>query len=202
MTRKGQNTRERILDKATEAVTRQGFGATSVNDLVRATGVNRGTLYFHFPTKDDLGLAVLESARERFLQFVRDSLSGQTPGQRLDTFLKTALDAHTARGFIGGCLWGNTALEMSDAEHRERYVETVRGVFDAWAGLLEEVIAAAQPLGQVRDDIPAAALARQVVATIEGGIMLSRVQYDPGPMRECLDALRATLELRAPNRAA
>ena len=196
MTIKGQKTRERILEKATEAVIRRGFGATSVNDLIRATGVNRGSLYFHFPGKDDLGLAVLERTRERFLQFVRDGLSGETPGDRLENFLKTALEANTARGFVGGCLWGNTALEMSDAEGREGYVETVRGVFDAWAGLLEEVIAAAQPLGQVRADIPADALARQVVATIEGGIMLSRVQHDPGPMRECLDGLRTMLELR------
>ncbi len=197
MTRKGQKTRERILDKAMEAVIRRGFGATSVNDLIRATGVNRGSLYFHFPGKDDLGLAVLERTRERFLQFVRDGLSGETPGQRLENFLETALEANTARGFVGGCLWGNTALEMSDAKGREGYVEVVREVFDAWAGLLEEVIAAAQPLGQVRADIPPDALARQVVATIEGGIMLSRVQHDPRPMRECLEGLRVMLELQA-----
>jgi TetR/AcrR family transcriptional regulator, transcriptional repressor for nem operon len=130
------------------------------------------------------------------MEFIRGALDGETPGQRLDNFLTTALDVHMARGFVGGCLWGNTALEMSDAEGREPYVEAVRDVFDAWSGLLEEVIAAAQSLGQVRADIPADVLARQMVATIEGGIMLSRVQHAPGPMRECLDGLRTMLELR------
>lgn len=202
MTRKGEQTRGRILSRAAELVVRRGFGATSVNDLVEATGVNRGSLYFHFPGKDDLGVAVLERAKERFLSFVRDSLAGSTPGERLDNFLRAALKAHSSTGFVGGCLWGNTALEMSDTDGNGRYVEVVREVFEAWSGMIQEVIAEAQSCGQVRKDVPAGVLARQVIATIEGGIMQSRLIHDPAPMRECLKALRVTLELRSSSRAA
>ncbi len=196
MTRKGEQTRERILSKATHLVLRQGFGATSVNDLVKATGVNRGSLYFHFPGKDDLGVAILERAREQFLAFVEESLAGETPGWRLENFFRAAMAAHESTRFVGGCLWGNTALEMSDAEGQERYVEIVGEVFSTWRDMIEEVIAAAQQCGQVRDDIPAGVLATHVVAGVEGGIMLSRLRHDAGPMRTCVDAMRTLLQLR------
>ena len=196
MTRKGQQTRERILSRATKLVARQGFGATSVNDLVEATGANRGSLYFHFPGKDDLGMAVLERAREQFLAFIRKSLAGKSPGRQLENFFRSALKAHESTGFVGGCLWGNTALEMSDADGHERYVQIVREVFAAWTAMLEEVIVEAQKCGQVRSDIPADDLAIHVVSAVEGGIMLSRLHRDAGPLRGCLNTQRHLLQLR------
>lgn len=116
MTRKGEQTRERILSRATQLVLGQGFGATSVNDLVEAAGVSRGSLYFHFPDKDDLGVAVLERAREQFLALIRKLLAGKNPGRQLENFFRSTLNAHESAGFVGGCLWGNTAMEMSDVD--------------------------------------------------------------------------------------
>lgn len=196
MTSRGEQTRERILSTAAELILRRGFRATSVNELTAATGVNRGSLYFHFPGKDDLGMAVLKRARDQFLDFVKCSLKGKTPGQQLDALFRAALDRNTSRQFVGGCLWGNTALEMSDADGREQYVDLVREVFELWAAMLEDVIAKAQGCGEVRADIPADGLARQAIATIEGGIMLSRLSHAPGPLHDCLDNLRVMLGLR------
>jgi TetR/AcrR family transcriptional repressor of nem operon len=91
---------------------------------------------------------------------------------------------------------------MSDIDENERYVGVVREVFEAWRGMIADIIAEAQACGQVRKDVPAGVLARQVIACIEGGIMQSRVVHDPAPMRECLEALRVMLGLRSSNRAA
>ena len=197
MTRKGEQTREHILSRATAIVFRQGFGATSVNDLVDATGVNRGSLYFHFPGKEDLGVAILARSREQFLAFIRDSLTGKSPGRRLENFFRAALKTHESTGFVGGCLWGNTALEMSDADGQQQYVKIVRDVFAAWTAMIEEVIAEAQSRGQVRSDIRAKDLAVQVVSAVEGGIMLSRLNKSAKPLRGCLAAQRRLLQLRA-----
>jgi TetR/AcrR family transcriptional repressor of nem operon len=196
MTRRGEHTRERILLRATDLVARRGFRATSVNDLVEATGVNRGSLYFHFPDKNALGVAMLERAGEQFQASIKESLTGTSPGRRLENFFQAALRAHESTGFVGGCLWGNTALEVSDAEGHERFVEIVRDVFAAWMGMIEGVITEAQQSGQVRGDMQAAALASQTVAVIEGGIMLSRLNKDAGPLRNCLNGLRQMLQLR------
>ena len=196
MTRRGEQTCERILSQATNLIALRGFRATSVNDLVKATGLNRGSLYFHFPDKNAMGVAVLERAREQFLALIRKSLVGKNPSLQLENFFGSMLDAQESADCVGGCLWGNTALEMSDVDGHERFVEIVRDVFAAWMGMIGEVIAGAQQSGQVRGDIPAATLATCVVSTIEGGIMLSRLHKDAGPLRDCLDGLGQMLQLR------
>lgn len=203
MARRGTETKQRILDQATELVTRQGFGATSIHDLLAGTGVNRGSLYFHFPGKDDLGVAVLERSRKRFVEFLESALVGTTPGRQIENFFRAALKANRDRKFIGGCLWGNTALEMADREADPRYLAVVRDLFRTWRDMLAEVITQAQATGEVRTDLKAKALATTVISSIEGGIMLARLDKRATPLATCLDALRHTLQLKPkPVRAA
>ena len=196
MTQRGTKTRELILAKATELVTRQGFAATSIHDLLASTGVNRGSLYFHFPGKDDLGIAVLERTREEFIEFLESSLVGRSPGSRLEHFLRAALNIHRDQGFVGGCLWGNTTLEMSDRDADPRYLAVVRDMFARWKAMLVQVIADAQKAGEVRPDLSAKSLATHVIASIEGGILLSRLEKSAAPMATCLDSLRHALQLK------
>ncbi len=193
MTVKGEQTRERILSRATDLMVRQGFGATSIRDLLEAAGITKGTLYFHFPGKDDLGIAVLERARDQFLAFVRKSLAGKTPRRRLEGHFRAVLWTHRAAGYTGGCLWGNTALEMSDAAGGGRYLETVSQVFAAWTAMVKQVIAEGQRLGEIRSDVRAGDLATHVVAAIEGGVMLSRLRKDPASLKGTLTSLRQML---------
>ncbi len=123
MITKGERTREKILQDAAEVYQRKGFAATSISDLLVVTGVTKGSLYFHFPGKDEIGLAVL----------------------------------NRARGFVGGCLFGNTALEASDTA--PAFARVVKEVFAAWTQQLSATIARAQARGQVRADLPADELA-------------------------------------------
>lgn len=196
MTRRGTNTRELILAKATELVTRQGFAATSIHDLLASTGVNRGSLYFHFPRKDDLGVAVLERTREEFIEFLESALVGKSPGASVERFFRAALKTHRDQGFVGGCLWGNTTLEMSDRDVDPRYLTVVRDMFARWKAMLVQVIADAQKTGEVRSDLSAKSLATHIIASIEGGIMLSRLEKSATPMATCLDSLRHALQLK------
>ncbi len=186
-----QITRERLLDETTRLVQRQGFGPTSINDVLQAAGVKKGTLYYHFPGKEELGLAVLQRARDDFLVFIDSNLTGDTPMAALGRFFKAALGEHRRTGFVGGCLWGNTALETSDSN--PIYAGFVKQVFDEWLCRIERVIHTGQEAGQIRRDQSAAALARLVVACIEGGIMMSRLTKQDGPLRNCLKSLRVLL---------
>ncbi|MDT8423340.1 MAG: TetR family transcriptional regulator C-terminal domain-containing protein [Desulfuromonadales bacterium] len=193
MASKGEITREKLISEATRIIRQRGFVNTSVSDLVTATGVKKGSLYFHFPGKDALGLAVLERARERFLEFFSASLQGPTPGNALKNFFDAVVAYHRSHGFVGGCIFGNTALEMGDGN--ERFGSLVDQVFREMADRLQAVILAAQQTGQVRDDLPAADLADQVVITLEGGIMLARLRKDERPLRQALDILETLLKL-------
>lgn len=101
-TSKGEKTRARVLAAAGELINRKGFCSTSVNDIIQATGVKKGNLYFHFAGKEELGLAVLEQARKEFMDFLSDSLEGDRPLERLSNFLDAAFEKHRKGRFVGG----------------------------------------------------------------------------------------------------
>ena len=193
-------TKERLLHEATRLVHEKGFGATSISDLLAAVGLKKGSLYFHFASKRELGLSVLERARAQFAEFRSVALSGETPEARLHHFFKAVLSAHRKNGFVGGCLWGNTALEMSDSN--EEYAKFVAEVFDEWIAQIEAVIVAGQAEGQFRADVSACQLASHVVAAIEGGVMQSRLRKADEPLRSVLDSLEALLKPLAPKQPA
>lgn len=184
---KGEETRERVLEEADRLITTRGIRATSVKDLLAETGVARGSLYHHFPGKDDLGVAVLERARERFMAFLEKKLSDGTPGERLVAFLNGVLSTHREAEFVGGCIFGNTALEMADRS--DVYAHVVRDVFGQWVGRLRDVIAEGQRGGEVRSDLPAEVIANHMVSALEGGIMLSRLEKDERPLAATVECL-------------
>ena len=192
--------KERLLNEATRLVQEKGFGATSINDLLAAVGLKKGSLYFHFESKRELGLSVLERARFQFAEFRRAALSGETPVARLHHFFEAVLSAQRQTGFVGGCLWGNTALEMSDTD--AEYATFVAEVFDEWIAQIEAVIVAGQAEGQFRADVSACQLASHVVAAIEGGVMQSRLRKADEPLRSVLDSLEALLKPLAPKQPA
>jgi TetR/AcrR family transcriptional repressor of nem operon len=113
------------------------------------------------------------------------------PRRRLKAFFSAALKMHRETGFVGGCLWGNTALEMSDTN--PAYAKLVAGVFDEWHAKVAAVVRRGQGKGEFRTDVTAGDLARLVVAGIEGGIMMSRLTKREEPLKTCLKSIRRCL---------
>src|SRR3989338_4811072 len=178
---KGELTREKIIREARQIVNRKGLMDTSISDIISATGLKKGSLYFHFSGKNALSLAILEKSRDEFMEFLDLSLVGDTPGERLDNFFTEVMKFHKNTGFVGGCIFGNTALEMSDKD--ERVSAFIERVFAEWTKKIRKVVESAQESKQVRDDISADILACSIVAGIEGGIMLARLGKDRKPLK-------------------
>lgn len=194
MTIKGEQTKEMILVEAAKVFNRQGIASTSISDLLKATGTTKGNLYFHFSGKKELGLEVLSKAQKSFREFLNDSLQGPTPGAQLEQFFCRVLERNRCTGFVGGCLFGNTALESSDTD--SQLARLVSEVFAEWIDKLQDTISAAQATGQIRQDLPASHLAELVVVAVEGGIMQARLKKAEGPLARSLDSLRVLLELK------
>lgn len=198
MATKGERTRDRILGEADRLIRRKGIGATSVGDILAAAGIHKGSLYFHFRDKEDIGREVIRRAGGRFLGFVDRSLTGRSPRIALNNFFDAALAYHRGAGFVGGCLFGNTALETSDADRE--LAALVDEVFVAWIERIGRVIAQGQKAGQFRDDMTARHLAQQVVAALEGGIMLSRLRKNAAPLKTCIETMQVFLRPAGPVR--
>jgi TetR/AcrR family transcriptional repressor of nem operon len=190
--KKANTTRDRFVNAASTLVKQRGFSGTSVSDVLRAAGATKGSLYHYFPGKDDLGLAVLEQDRQEFMELLDKSLAGDTPADSLRNFFEAARRKHRKTGFVGGCLWGNTALETSDTSRV--FARFAAKVFGEWTDRIEHVIRAGQKAGQFRTDRKAAELASLTVAVIEGGIMQARLFKKEAPLRDSLESLRVLLE--------
>lgn len=184
---KGEATREKILHETNELILKKGFGATSLNDVLDASGAKKGTLYYHFASKEELGFVVLNRSIKNFLSELDAILIETEPLQSIRSFFDYALNYHREKKFTGGCLFGNTALEMSDTN--KQYADCVSNLFIEWINRLDVVIQAGQQKGEFRSDIPSLSLSQTIVSTIEGGIMLSRLRKEEGPLKNCLQTL-------------
>ena len=194
MTSKGELTKHKIIAEATRLVQRKGFEATSMSDLVQATGLQKGCLYFHFCGKDQLLDAVLEKAKEDFFHLVDGALQGKTPGERLDNFMKGVIDYQKSMGFAGGCIFGNIAIEMSD---KNKHVAAfIKDLFDEWIAKLREVVKAAQRAGQVTSELSADVLARHIIMSLEGAIMLARLEKSEKPLKDFRASLKTMIGLK------
>ena len=196
---KGQATRESLVQAAARLARIKGFDRTSVQEVMAEAGAGKGSFYHHFESKDALGLAVLERERASFMEMLDACFNEEKGADALECFFQSSLEAHSGKGLTGGCLWGNTALEMSDTN--PAYVGPVNEVFREWTGKLQQMIREAQAGGRIREDLPDSDLALLVVAAIEGGIMMSRLRKDEAPMRSCLDLLRLLLRPARENAA-
>lgn len=194
MTTKGDQTKSRIITEATKLVQKKGFEATSMTDVVEATGMQKGCLYFHFTGKDELLFAILEKSKTDFFGLIDGALQGKTPAEQLDNFMQGVLDYQKSMGFAGGCIFGNIASEMSDKD--KRVAAFVRDLFDEWIEKIRKVVLSAQKTGAVTKDISADILARHIIMALEGGILLSRVEKNERPLKDCLKSLKIMIGLK------
>ena len=188
MPAKGDETRKHILKQSRRLFTLQGFQNTSISQLIAATGVKKGNLYYHFPSKEELGLAVLIDARDEFFTILDNSLTGPDPLARIINSCNVIMELMQQTNFVGGCLFGNTALEMTDAN--TRFQEIIQDVFTYWIEHIEEELRKARDRGELGERLPPDVLAATIVATLEGGIMLARVYKNKNSLEDCILSIR------------
>lgn len=191
---KGEMTQAKVLKVATHLINKKGFKNTSINEIIRATGVKKGNLYFHFPSKEHIGLAILREVEADFFQFLLGNLRGKGPLEKLSSFFDAVLEKHKKTKFIGGCIVGNFALEMSDSN--PQFSNAVEEIFSKWGTVLTGLLIEARESGELITDISPRVLAKHIVATIEGAIMMARVSKSERDLKDCLNSLRALLGIK------
>jgi TetR/AcrR family transcriptional repressor of nem operon len=190
-TSKGEKTRDHILKATRKILVVQGFHNTSISAVIEATGVKKGNLYYHFASKEELGLAVLEDAKDDFFSFLAKVLTGSNPVEKIINSCRAILQEQQKNNFVGGCLFGNTALEMTDSN--QRFSVVVQDVFLRWTEILEEHLTEARENGLLPPSTQPRLLAKTVVATLEGGIMMSRVSKNKNDLNDFLAAISGLL---------
>ena len=182
-------TRDRIIDAASALIAERGFKGTSVDDIIaRARLSGKSHFYHYFEAKEDLGLEVLsrqfEEFAERGLAILREPMID--PLERLFLFIDSLVALQTERGFRIGSPFGNLASEMADLH--EAFRTRLTTVFARWSSQLEALFWEVRP--RMSDDVDAARLSRFIIATLEGALMISRVNRDAQALRGIADDLK------------
>ena len=175
------NRRNAILDAAARIINERGFTHTSVEELIQATGLSGKSHFYHyFPSKEALGLAVLDRQFERFTDRGLAILSEPMiePMDRLALFIDSLVALQHERGSGYGSPFGNLAGELADVH--EGFRKRLDVVFEHWARQLESLLEELRP--RLRDGVDAARLARFVIASLEGGMLMTRVRRDVAVM--------------------
>jgi TetR/AcrR family transcriptional repressor of nem operon len=170
-----------IVDAAARIINERGFTHTSVEDLIEATGLSGKSHFYHyFASKEALGFAVLDRQFERFTERGLAILGEPMiePIDRLTLFIDTLVALQHERGSGYGSPFGNLAGELADVH--EGFRQRLDSVFEQWAKRLEALLAELRP--QLREGVDAARLARFVIASLEGGMLMTRVSRDVSVM--------------------
>jgi TetR/AcrR family transcriptional repressor of nem operon len=182
------DTRDRILRTAFQLFHEQGYHATGVATIAREAGVNPGSLYHFFESKDALLLAVLDFALDYLGPAVMDPVEAVTsdPVERVFVLLRHYRDRMHREGCRLGCPIGNLALEVSDGHPDAR--DLLHRNFENWASRVERWLTAAGD--RVPPGVDSRQLARFVLTVMEGGLMQSRAAGHLGPFDEATAVLR------------
>ncbi|MFB3816632.1 MAG: TetR/AcrR family transcriptional regulator [Candidatus Methylomirabilales bacterium] len=186
-------TKEHILDAATRLIHLRGFHNTSIDDILRESGVGKGNFYYYFKSKDELGFATVERAAAQIREqlIARSFAPGRDPWEQLEAFLELVVSlAHQTR-CQGGCPLGNLAIEMSDIH--EEFRCRLHRAFEEVRGHIEAALRQARAEGSLQPETDVPRLAHFILAAFEGAFMLGKLHKDPGVMAGVIQELKESL---------
>jgi TetR/AcrR family transcriptional repressor of nem operon len=172
--RKGEQTRREIIRKAAPIFNQRGYDGAALSDLMRATGLEKGGIYRHFSGKQQLAAEAFDyawklamDARFEGTQDIANTVD------RLKRFVRNFRDRRA--GLVpGGCPLLNTAIDSDDGRPQLR--RKARRALDYWLDRLQSVVTEGKRKGEVHSAIDSGDLAVLIVSTLEGGLMVSRLQ--------------------------
>ena len=184
---KGDQTRERIIAKAAELFNQRGLEGTSMADLMEATGLEKGGIYRHFPSKEAVAAEAFDYAwEEAFQERVRDlnSISGSV--ERLKHLIANFVERRS--NIPGGCPLLNTAVESDDGNPVLR--ERARQALGKWQELIVSIIREGIERREIRNEVNPNQMAMLIISSLEGALMISRLERN----RDALLTARSHLD--------
>jgi TetR/AcrR family transcriptional repressor of nem operon len=192
LTTKGEKTRRRIVEKAAVVFNTKGYFGSSMGDLMREIGLEKGGIYNHFASKEELALEAFDYAAGTMQERLQAALEGKEGAlERLFAIVEVLGGLAEDPPVEGGCPVLNTAVESNDAhmELKDRAREAMSG----WLRLIGSIVKEGVRNGELRPGKNPRETASVVVATLEGAVMLSRLYDDPAYMKKSVGHLKEHL---------
>jgi len=190
--RKGEATSRKIIEKAAPIFNKKGFEGASLSDLMKATGLEKGGIYRHFESKEELAEEAFDYAWR--LAFERRMAGTDAIANSVDRLKQIVRNFREKRdGLVpGGCPLLNTAVESDDGNPalRSRAKHAMTGLLTR----LESIVAEGKERGEINDGVEAEQVAMLIVSTLEGNVMMSRILGRKDPYQLAIRHLEEYLE--------
>jgi len=177
------NARADLLTVGLRLIRSQSFKAVGINDVLKESGVPRGSFYHYFESKEAFGLEVAKFYHAQQIGLAQEILSNssQSPVIRLEEFFATACNDYIERGFVDGCLMCNLSTELADTNQAFQKLLSTQ-----WAELAGEI---SQCLAQM--DLSEVGLqnlsndeaADWLLNTWSGALTRMKAEQSPAPLR-------------------
>jgi TetR/AcrR family transcriptional repressor of nem operon len=192
--RKGEQTRQEIIHKAAPLFNQRGFDGAALSDLMRATGLEKGGIYRHFDSKQQLAGEAFDYAWQLALD--KRFRGTQEIADTVDRLKQIAWNFRDRRAGLvpGGCPLLNMATDSDDGKPALR--TKARRAFNSWLNRLRCIVEEGQARGEIRSGVDPSELATLIVTSLEGGLMLERLQNNPAPLNIACRHLEEYLETR------
>jgi TetR/AcrR family transcriptional regulator, transcriptional repressor for nem operon len=189
---KGQQTRREIIEKAAPLFNQKGYEGTSLSDLMDATGLQKGGIYRHFGSKEELAAAAFDYSWLKAASKRLDGLDDFANSvDRLKKMISNFVELRP--GLVpGGCPLMNTAIESDDGNPVLR--ARAQKALQTWASRLSKIVRQGIARRQIDSTIHPQKLSQLIIATLEGTLLISRLQKTRQPLLDVRKHLDEYLE--------
>lgn len=173
---KGQKTRQHIVAQAAALFNRKGFEGSSMADIMKATGLEKGGIYRHFSTKEELASEAFDYAWQAATDermHALDSIPNSV--DKLKRFVTNFVSRKPC--ISGGCPLLNTAIEADNGNAVLR--ERARRGLEQWQEILSAIIRAGLKRKEIRRGVKPRKLATLMIGSLEGALVISRLERTP-----------------------
>ena len=178
------------MEHAAELFAERGVAGTSLDEVLAAAGAGKGQLYHYFHGRDELVEAAVAHRCTQVLAGLTQALGKVTSLAELEQALAGFMAGFEQMG-LPGCPIGSLAAEV--AERNEGARLQVARAFEAWERLFVDALERMRDREELRAEASPAVLATSLLASIEGGMVLSQARKDPAPLHIAVDAGLAQL---------
>jgi TetR/AcrR family transcriptional repressor of nem operon len=178
---KGELTRREIVKKAAPIFNRKGYEGTSLSDLMQATGLQKGGIYRHFTSKQQLAGEAFDYTWEKAVTGRQAGVNDvPNPVQRLKRMIDNFVEKRA--GLVpGGCPLMNTAVESDDGNAHLR--ARAKKALESWTARLVKIAAEGIARREINARVKPLDLAQLIISSLEGALLLSRLQNSNAPLR-------------------
>ena len=189
---RGEKTRHAILRRAANLASVAGLEGLTIGNLASALGISKSGLFAHFGSKEELQCAVVDEARDIFVEAVIQPARDLKGLRRLQHLCENWVAYAESKVFPGGCFFSAASLEFDDrpGKVRDRIVELMM----QWLDLLERTVRDAQVSGEMRKDVDPHLFAFEMHALAMGGNWSSRLFKDDAGFRASRQAVVRRIE--------